>query len=103
MKEKLSHFPIQVEACIIMPGIYADVPPIEDLRKRYKKAIDEGVFLLKLSWRSPGAGYFTTIENNAGKLRVIGNTSAPFTEAVFDSVDYPQLFYGGSVETLPSR
>ena len=83
-----------------MPGIYVDVPPVEDLHKRYKKAIDQGVFLLKLSWRSPGHAYVTTIESNVGKLRMIGNTSVPFTEAVFDSADYSELFYGGSVKTL---
>ena len=99
----MAHAGIYVELARPAP---AAPPPILDVYQKYTRSADAGVFLLSLSWRSPGYDFYTVVEHYLDQSkpmrRVFGNdkpTCASFTKAVFDSVDFPELF-DGSVESL---
>ncbi len=81
------------------------VPPtVEHIGVKYARARTKGVFLLKIFWDTPGPEFTTVIEHyydmRRPMSRVSKNSGTRRSSAIFNCIECPELFYGGSVTSL---
>ncbi len=80
------------------------LPTVEHIGVKYARARTKDVFLLKIFWDTPGPQFSTVIEHyydmSRPMSRVSKNSGSRRSSAIFNCIECPELFYGGSVTSL---
>ena len=80
------------------------LPTVEHIGVKYVRARTKGAFLLKIFWDTPGPQFSTVIEHyydmSHPMSRVSKNSGSRRSSAIFNCIESPELFYGGSVTSL---